>query len=171
MKCTAIFVFVSSECSIKALIKYQIFQKTCMMRKQKLLGYSSKRYDCIYGNLSLIIGGQRVSCQNVRMETYDTQMDSGCQVKTYLRFFSFLGKRVAQLPLEELNFLSQFNFSLALPDIVVNKTLGESALPGKFFSNQMYPSHLSLPLALVIQRFCFSFFFQLFFIYVITREK
>ena len=88
-------------------------------------------------------------------------MDSGCHVKTYVwkpmthrwtvsvrskhTYVSFLFcvKRVAQLPLEELNFISQFNFNLALPDIVANKTLGESALPGKFFSQ----SNVSKPFA------------------------
>ena len=88
-------------------------------------------------------------------------MVSGCHVKTYVwkpmthrwtvgvrskrTYVSFLFwvKRVAQLPLQELNFISQFNFSLALPDIVANKTLGESALPGKFF----YQSYVSKPFA------------------------
>ena len=104
-------------------------------------------------------------------------VDSGCHVKTYVWkpmtnrwtvdvrskrtyvFFLFCVKRVAQLPLQEQRFISQFNFSSALPDIIANKTLGESALSDNFFSNHMYPSHLPLPLALVIQRFCFSFFF------------
>ena len=88
-------------------------------------------------------------------------MVSGCHVKTYVwkpmthrwtvgvrskrTYVSvlFCVKRVAQLPLQELKFIGQFNFNLALPDIVANKTLGESALPGKFF----YQSYVSKPLA------------------------
>ena len=88
-------------------------------------------------------------------------MDSGCHVKTYVwksmahrwtvgvrskrTYVSFLFcvKRVAQLPLQELNLISQFNFNLALPEIVANKTLGKSALPGKFF----YQSYVSKPFA------------------------
>ena len=110
-------------------------------------------------------------------------MDSGCHVKTYVwkpmthrwtvgvrskrTYVSFLFcvKRVAQLPLQELNFISQFNFSLALPDIVANKTLGESALPGNFF----YQSYVSKPFAstpclghLALLFFiCFSIVFRL----------
>ena len=108
-------------------------------------------------------------------------VDSGCHVKTYVWkpmtnrwtvdvrskrtyvFFLFCVKRVAQLPLQEQRFISQFNFNSAFPDIIANKTLGESALSDNFFSNHMYPSHLPLPLALVIQRFCFSFFFPIVF--------
>ena len=88
-------------------------------------------------------------------------MDSGCHVKTYVwksmvhrwtvgvrskrtyASFLFCVKRVAQLPLQELNLISQFNFNLALPEIVANKTLGKSALPGKFF----YQSYVSKPFA------------------------
>ena len=81
------------------------------------VGVMSKR---TYGNL-WHIDGQWVSGQNVLM---------------FLFFF-------AQLPLQELKFIGQFNFSLALPDIVANKTLGESALPGKFF----YQSYVSKPFA------------------------
>ena len=162
-----------------------------MMRKQKLfpsqLGTSikylplqkggrdsSKRYDCIYGNLSLIIGGEWVSCQNVRMETYDTQMNRGSQVKTYLHFFFFFCvKRVVQLLLQDLNFISQFNFNLALPDIIANKTLGESTLPGRFF----FQPYVSKPFAStpclgdLVFLFFNCFFFRLFFVYVITRDK
>ena len=88
-------------------------------------------------------------------------MDSGCHVKMYVwkpmthrwtvgvrskrTYVSvlFCVKRVAQLPLQELKFIGQFNFNLALPGIVANKTLGESALPGKFF----YQSYVSKPFA------------------------
>ena len=70
--------------------------------------------------------------------------------RTYVSFL-FRVKRVGQLALQELNFISQFNFSLVLLDIVaLNKTLGESALPGNFFCNHMYPSLLPRPHALVI---------------------
>ena len=51
---------------------------------------------------------------------------------TYVSFL-FRVKRVVQLAFQELNLISQFNFNLALPDIVANKTFRESALPGKFF--------------------------------------
>ena len=71
-------------------------------------------------------------------------MDSGCQIKTNLVSFLFRVKRVAQLALEELNFISQFNFSLVLLDIVaLNKKLGESALPDKLFLQ----SYVSKPFA------------------------
>ena len=115
--------FVSSERSIKTLIKYQIFQIVCMVRKQKLLG-------CIDKVCTLHQKDTLVS-----METYvSSQVDSGCQVKTYSVSFFFRVKRVAQLALQELHFISQFNFNLVLLDVVVlNKKLGESALPGKFF--------------------------------------
>ena len=94
------------------------------------------------------------------METYlSDQVGSGCPVKTYVwkpmthrwtvsvrskrTYVSFLFcvKRITQLPLQELNFITQFNFSLDLPDIIANKTLGESALSGKFFF-QSYVSKL-----------------------------
>ena len=131
-----------------------------MMRKQKLLEYIHKVRTLVEGRegfikkirlylwiiidiISLIIDGQWVSCQNIRMETYDTRLKRTCVP------FLFCVKRVAQLPLQELNFISQFNFNLALPNIVANKTLGESALTGNFFSNHMYLSHLSLLIALV----------------------
>ena len=86
-------------------------------------------------------------------------MDSGCHVKTYVwkpmthrwavgarskrTYVSFLFyvKRVTQFPLQELNFIGQFNFSLALPDIVANKTIEESTLSGNFF----YQSYVSQP--------------------------
>ena len=67
----------------------------------------------------------------------------GVRSKHTYASFLFCIKRVAQLPLKELNFISQFNFNLALPDIVTNKTLGESALPGKFF----FQSNVSKPFA------------------------
>ena len=116
---------------------------------------SSKRYACIYGNLCLIIGGQWVSGQNV------------------LSFFFFRVKRVAQLALQELHFISQFNFSLVLLDIVVlNKKLGESALPGKFFLQ----SYVSKPFASTpclgdLMFLFFNFAYDLLFVYVITRDK
>ena len=101
-------------------------------------------------------------------------MDSGCQVKTYVwkpithrwtvtgrlkcTYVSFLFrvKRVAQLALQELNLISQFNFNLALLVIVANKTLRESALLSKFF----FQSYASKPFAstpcLRDLVFCFS---------------
>ena len=69
-----------------------------------------------YGNLCHI-GGQWVSGQSA---------------PTFHYFFRV--KRVTQLALQELNLISQFNFNLVLPDIITNKTLEESALPGTVFS-------------------------------------
>ena len=63
---------------------------------------------------------------------------SGPNELTFDYFFRI--KRVAQLALQKLNFISQLNFNLVLAD---NKALGESTLPGNFFPNLMYPSHLS----------------------------
>ena len=63
--------------------------------------------------------------------------------RTYVSFL-FRVKRVAQLALQELNLINQFNFNLVLPEIVANKTLGESTLPGKFF----FQSYVSKPFAL-----------------------
>ena len=74
---------------------------------------------------------------------------------TFHYFFRI--KRVAQLALQEPNFISQFNFSLVLPDILANKALGESARPSNFFSNLMYLSHLSRPLAYDLVFLFFSF--------------
>ena len=104
-----------------------------MVRKQKLLG-------CIDKVCTLHQKDTLVS-----METYvSSQVDSGCQIKTNLVSFLFRVKRVAQLALEELNFISQFNFSLVLLDIVaLNKKLGESALPDKLFLQ----SYVSKPFA------------------------
>ena len=85
--------------------------------------------------------------------------------RTYVSFL-FCVKRVAQLPLQELNFISHFNFKLALPEIVANKTLGKSVLPGKCF----YQSYVSKPfastpclgdLALLFFFFFFSVVFRL----------
>ena len=113
------------------------------------------------------------------MKTYlSDQVDSGCPVKTYVwkpmthrrtvgvmskrTYVSFLFcvKRVAQLPLQELNFISQFNFSLALPDIIANKTLGESALSGKcFFQSYVSKLFASTP---CLGDLAFLFFFSFF---------
>ena len=92
--------------------------------------------------------------------------------RTYVSFL-FRVKRVAQSALQELNFISQFNFSLVLLDIVaLNKTLGESALPGKFFLQ----SYVSKPFASTpclgdLVFFFFNFSYDLIFVYVITRDK
>ena len=91
--------------------------------------------------------------------------------RTYVSFL-FHVKRIAQLALQELNLINQFNFNLALPDIVANKTLGESALPGKFF----FQSYVSKPFAstLCLGNLVFLFFnlaYDLIFVYVITRDK
>ena len=99
-------------------------------------------------------------------------MDSGCQVKPHLRFFSFHVKSVLQLALLELNVIIQFNFNLVLPDIVANKTLGESDLPGKLF----FQSYVSKPFASTsclgdLVLLFFSFAYDLFFVYVITRDN
>ena len=64
---------------------------------------------------------------------------SGQNELTFHYFFRI--KRVAQLALQEANFVSQFDFSLVLPEILTNKAIGESARPGIFFR----PGHLSLP--------------------------
>ena len=90
---------------------------------------------------------------------------------TYVSFL-FRVKRVAQLAFQELNLISQFNFNLALPDIVANKTLRENALPDKFF----FQSYASKPFAstpcLGDLVFCFfNFAYDLLFVYVITRDK
>ena len=114
-------------------------------------------------------------------------MGSGCQVKTYVwkpithRWtvgsrskctcvsFLFRVKRVSQLELQELNLISKFNFSLALPDIVANKKLRESALPGKFF----FQSYASKPFAstpcLGDLVFCFSILLMICFSFMSSR--
>ena len=152
-----------------------------MVRKQKLFGRIDKvrtlvegvgRVQEAYRSLCHIIGGQQVSGQNVHMEAYVTYVHSGCQVKKYLCFFFFRVKKVAQLALQELNLISQFNFNLVLPDIIANKTHGESAPPGKF----VFQSHVSKPFAstpcLVDLVFLFfDFAYDLFFVYVITRTS
>ena len=113
------------------------------MRKQKLLGYSSKGLiKKIRLYLWKSISHNRWTVGVMSKRTYgnlwhiDGQWVSGQNVLMFLFFF-------AQLPLQELKFIGQFNFSLALPDIVANKTLGESALPGKFF----FQSNVSKPFA------------------------
>ena len=73
---------------------------------------------------------------------------SGQNELTFHYFFRI--KKVAQLALQEPNFVSQFNFSLILPEILANKAIGESARTDSFFSYLMYLSHLSRPLALMI---------------------
>ena len=84
------------------------------------------------------------------METYVTLVESGCQVKAHLFSLFFWVKRVTQLALQEINLMSQFNFNLVSPNIITNKTLEESALPGNFVSNHTYLSHLPQLFALVI---------------------
>ena len=92
--------------------------------------------------------------------------------RTYVAFL-FRVKRVAQLALQELNFISQFNFSLVLLDIVaLNKRFGESALPGKIFLQ----SYVSKPFASTpclgdLVFLYFNFADDLLFVYVITRYK
>ena len=90
--------------------------------------------------------------------------------RTYILLF-FCIKGVAQLALQEPNFIGQFNLSLVLPDILANKALRESASPCSFFSNRMYLSHLSRPFANDLVFLFFNFAYDLFFIYVITRDK
>ena len=143
-----------------------------MMRKQKLLGYIDKVSTLVEGREGLIkkirlylwkpISHNRWTVGLMSKRTYgnlwhiDGQWVSGQNVLMFLFFF-------AQLPLQELKFIGQFNFSLALPDIVANKTLGESALPGKFF----YQSYVSKPFAstpcLGDLAFLFFIFFKLLF--------
>ena len=81
--------------------------------------------------------------------------------------FTFRAKSVPQLALLELNVISQFNFNLVLPDIVANKTLGESDLPGKLF----FQSYVSKPFFLdplpwwsgaIVFQFCLWFAFRLY---------
>ena len=90
--------------------------------------------------------------------------------RTYVSFL-FCVKRVAQLPLQELNFISHFNFKLALPEIVANKTLGKSVLPGKCF----YQSYVSKPFAstpcLGDLALLFFFFFFSCFSFMSSHEK
>ena len=107
-----------------------------------------------YGNLCHI-GGQWVSGQSA---------------PTFHYFFRV--KRVTQLALQELNLISQFNFNLVLPDIITNKTLEESALPGKFFF-QSYVSKLFASNSCLgdLVFLFFNFAYDLFFVYVITRDK
>ena len=96
----------------------------------------------------------------------------GVRSKRTCVFFSFRVKRVPQLALLELNVISQFIFNLVLPDIVANKTLGESDLPGKLF----FQSYVSKPFASTsclgdLVLLFFSFAYDLFFVYIITRDN
>ena len=91
-----------------------------------------------YGNLCHI-GGQWVSGQSA---------------PTFHYFFRV--KRVTQLALQELNLISQFNFNLVLPDIITNKTLEESALPGKFFFQSYVSKLFASTSCLGDLVFCFS---------------
>ena len=115
-----------------------------MSHNRWTVGVRSKR---TYRNL-LHIGGQWVAGQKVLMS------------------FLFLVKRVAQLALQELNLISQFKFNLALPDIVANKTLRESALPGKYF----FQSYACKPFAstpcLGDLVFCFSILLMICFSFI-----
>ena len=134
-----------------------------MVRKQKLLGQINKvrtlaegvgRFQEANGNLFHKIDGQWVSGQKL------------------LTFLFFRVKRVTQSALQELNLISQFNFNLVLPDIIANKTPGESALPGKF----VFQSYVSKPFASTLCLgdlvFCFSILLMIyFFVYVITWDK
>ena len=60
-------------------------------------------------------------------------MESGSQVKTHLvsLFFSRRKSNPIRAPGGKSD--QSINFSLVLPDIITNKTLEESALPGKYF--------------------------------------
>ena len=49
-------------------------------------------------------------------------------------------KRIAQVVLQELNINRQLNLNLVLPDIIINKTLQESALSDKYYF-QLYGSN------------------------------
>ena len=88
----------------------------------------------------------------------------------YLLVFSFSRKKVAQLALQELNLISQFNFNLALPDIVADKTLRENALPGKLFF-QSYASKRFASTPCLGGILFFNFAYDLLFVYVITWDK
>ena len=95
---------------------------------------------------------------------------SGQSALTFHYFFRV--KRVTQLALQEVNLISQFNFNLVLPDIITNKTLEESALPGKFFF-QSYVSKLFASTSCIgdLVFLFFSFAYDLFFVSAITRDK
>ena len=117
-----------------------------MVRMQKLLGSIDKLRTLVEGEWG---GGGEVHQKAYRNLCHIVgQWVSGQNELTFHYFFRI--KRVPQLALQELNFISQFNFSLVLPDIIANKALGESALPGNFFSILMHPTHLPRPLALMI---------------------
>ena len=82
-------------------------------------------------------------------------------VRSKRTYFSFLFrvKGVAQLTLQELNLISQFNFNLDLPDIFVKKTLGESALRGNVFFPIIYIQAICLdPLPWGYSIFVFQFY-------------
>ena len=194
--CTGFFVLLGKRLSLMKYIKTfllrffrELYQGTdkildfpnCMARKQELLG----RIDKVCA-----LDKQREAFIKKRMKTYVTQVDSGCQVNTYVwkpmsdrwkvgvrlkrtQFhYFFRVKRVTQLALQEVNLISQFNFSLVLPDIITNKTLEESALPGKFFF-QSYVSKLFASNSCLgdLVFLFFNFAYDLFFVYVITRDK
>ena len=85
-----------------------------------------------------------------------------CQMKTSVRLnFFFPLKRIAQLALQELNLSSQFNFDLALPDIITNKTSGENAMSDKYCFQSYASKHFALIPCVGLYRstvFVFCFF-------------
>ena len=96
----------------------------------------------------------------------------GVKSKRTYGTFLFRVKRVAQLAFQELNLISQFNFSLALPAIVANKTLGESVLPGNsFFQSYVSKPFASTPCLGDLVALFFNFAYDLLFVFVITRDK
>ena len=66
-----------------------------------------------------------------RMETYVARVSH-----ENLRLFQFFSSQ------KKSSVSSQFDFNLALPDIIANKTSGENAIPDNFVSNHMHPSPL-----------------------------
>ena len=68
--------------------------------------------------------------------------------------------------------ISKFNFNLVLPDIVANKTLRESDLPGKlFFQSYVSKQFASTSCLGDVVLLFFSFAYDLFFVYIITRDN
>ena len=118
--------------------------------------------------IRMLVGRGRESLKSV----WKSMWERGCQMKTFHYFFRV--KKIVQWALQKLNLSSQFNFNLTLPDIIANKTTGESALLDK----HCFQSYVSKPFALPFAFICFDlvcffllFAYTLFFAYVITRNR
>ena len=123
------------------IVLYQGINTDKMPVFSKLHGEKRKAVGRI-NKVPMLIGREMESSKSI----WKPKWRGGYQMKTNVRLniFFFRLKRIAQLALQELNLSSLFNFNLALPDIITNKTSGENAMSDKYCFQSYASKHFAL---------------------------